>query len=63
MKTEPIKPPLRRNWPWLLLAAIVLGALLAILWLSLEVRRLKERRQYYIPSEATNSPPARTNTP
>ncbi|MCW5551540.1 MAG: formylglycine-generating enzyme family protein [Verrucomicrobiae bacterium] len=48
--TSPSGPSYR--WPWLLLAAILLGILLAVLWLTAETRRLKEQRQYdFVPGE------------
>jgi F0F1-type ATP synthase assembly protein I len=50
-------------WPWFLLILILLGLLLAILWLSVEVRRLQERRKYYIPTGETNTTNAGTNAP
>ena len=52
---EPAANP-RRIWPWFVLAALVLGAVLAFLWVSAEVRRVKsiERFDYRVP--ATNAP-------
>jgi hypothetical protein len=47
----------------MLLIVILLGLLLAILWLSVEVRRLKERRKYYIPMGTNSQPALNTNTP
>lgn len=51
----------RYRWPWLLLAAVVLGILLAVVWLVAETRRLKKQRQYdFVPAAesaaATPSP-------
>jgi hypothetical protein len=47
MANEPKQPPKPRYlWPWFLLAGVLLGIVLAVLWLTAEVRRLKERRQY-----------------
>lgn len=63
MEKEPARPPHRRLWPWFLLILILLGLLLAILWLSVEVRRLQERRKYYIPTGETNTTTAGTNAP
>lgn len=63
MENEPARPPHRRLWPYFLLIAFLLAILLAVLWLSVEVRRLKERRQYYIPSGETNAPASGTNAP
>ena len=47
-------PPLQKPkylWPWFVLAAIVLGILLAILWLSREVERTRRLRD-------SNAPPS-----
>jgi putative heme-binding domain-containing protein len=68
---EPSANP-RRIWPWFVLAGVVLAAVLAFLWVSAEVRRLKsiERFDYRLPAKApppivpssTNPPvPASTN--
>ena len=46
------QPGRRYVWPWFLLAALLLGVALAILWMSLEIRRTKERRD-------PNAPPPR----
>jgi hypothetical protein len=53
MSNEPKQSPKPRYlWPWFLLAGVVLGIVLAVLWLTAEVRRLKERRQYdFVPHE------------
>ena len=63
MESEHARPSHRRLWPWFLLLLILVGVLLAILWLSVEVRRLKERRQYYIPTGETNPTTPGTNAP
>jgi len=63
MESEPTRPPHRRLWPWFLLILILLGVLLAVLWLSVEVRRLQERRKYYIPTGETNRIVTSTNAP
>jgi hypothetical protein len=55
MENETATPPPRYAWPWWLLAAVMLGVLLAALWVSAEVRRTRERQQYQIPLSATNA--------
>ncbi len=35
----------KRLWPWLLLAAFLLGILLTIVWLSWEIQRVKRIRE------------------
>lgn len=57
MSNEPaVTPKPRHVWPWILLAGIVLGAVLAVIWLSAEVRRVREQRQYdFAPPAGTNA--------
>ena len=40
----------RRNWPWALAAVLVLGVVLAVVWIRAEVRRIHEQRQTEMPS-------------
>jgi hypothetical protein len=35
----------RYTWPWFVLAAVVLGIVLAIVWMSHEVQRTKRNRE------------------
>ena len=41
--------PRRYKWPWLVLAAVVLGVVLAIVWMSFAVKREKEERDFNSP--------------
>jgi hypothetical protein len=41
--------PRRYKWPWLVLAAVVLGVVLAIMWMSFAVKREKEERDFNSP--------------
>jgi len=57
-------PTTRRIWPFFVLAGVVLGGVLAYVWVSAEVRRLKsiERFDYRPPAkEAQTSTPSPTN--
>jgi formylglycine-generating enzyme required for sulfatase activity len=57
MKQETPPPAARYRWPWLLLAAVVLGVLLAVLWLTAETRRIREQRQYdFVPPGSSVAP-------
>jgi len=57
MSNERKAPKPRYIWPWFLLAGFVLGVVLAVIWLTAEVRRVKEQRQYdFVPAGTTNSP-------
>lgn len=35
----------RYRWPWFVLGGVVLGAVLAVLWMSAEVQRVRQQRQ------------------
>lgn len=63
---EPDPNP-RRLWPWFVLAALVVAAVLAFLWVSAEVRRVKGMQRFdyrptappaTAPNPATNTSPA-----
>ncbi|MGA9452396.1 MAG: hypothetical protein WBW41_13755 [Verrucomicrobiia bacterium] len=42
------RPP-RYKWPWFVLAAFLLGVVLAILWMSFEVRKVEQERNVNAP--------------
>jgi hypothetical protein len=46
---EPDGNPRRYRWPWLVLAAFLLGVALAILWMSFAVHREKQERDFNAP--------------
>jgi glucan phosphoethanolaminetransferase (alkaline phosphatase superfamily) len=50
---EPQRP---YRWPWLVLAAFLLFVLLAIIWVSFEIRTVRQERNLNVPS-TTNSEP------
>ena len=39
----------RHRWPWLVLAAFLLGVALAVLWISFEVRKVERERDVNAP--------------
>ena len=39
------EPRPRYKWPWYVLAALLLGLVLAVLWMSVAVRRIREQRE------------------
>ena len=49
----------RRIWPWFVLAALVLGAVLAFVWVSAEVRRIKNIERFDYRPATTNAPTGR----
>ena len=49
-------PPRRYKWPWFVLAAFLLGLLLAIVWMMFDVRAIEQERSPNLPS-TTNSAP------
>jgi hypothetical protein len=56
----------RYSWPWFVLAAVLLGLFLAVVWMSKEVERTRRLRELNsaTPTIATNAPmkpPAVTN--
>jgi formylglycine-generating enzyme required for sulfatase activity len=57
MNTPPANPPPKYRWPWFLLAAFLLGVLLAVLWVAKEVIRVKQRRDGMIGQAGFNAPP------
>jgi len=50
-------PPHRYKWPWLVLAAFLLGVALAILWMSFEVRKVEQERNVNAPLPASGTHP------
>lgn len=42
-------PKTNYRWPWFVLAAVLLGIVLAILWMSYAVHREKEERNFNAP--------------
>jgi hypothetical protein len=46
----------RYTWPWFVLGAVVLGILLAVLWLSREIDRTRRFREFNTPAPQTNQP-------
>ena len=54
---EPNENPRRYLWPWLVLAAVLLGLVLAVFWVSLAAKKVAEQRDYNAPLPTTS--PAR----
>ena len=48
-------PPPGYKWPWLVLAAFLLGVALAILWMSFEVRKVEQERNVNAPLPASSA--------
>jgi hypothetical protein len=46
---DPNETPRRHRWPWLVLAAFLLGVALAVLWISFEVRHVERERDFNAP--------------
>lgn len=58
MADEDVTPPQPRYvWPWFVLAGIVLGIILAAVWLTVEIRWTRDRRQAQTQSEVGTNPP------
>lgn len=60
------EPTPRYTWPWILLGFVVLGVLLAIMWMSVLIHRTREQQENAWPPlnsiPQTNSVPAKTNS-
>jgi hypothetical protein len=50
---NPNENPRRHRWPWLVLAAFLLGVALAVLWISFEVRKVERERDVNAPLPAS----------
>jgi hypothetical protein len=46
---EPNEPPRRYKWPWLVAAAVVLGILLAVVWVAIAVKKIERERDWNTP--------------
>ncbi len=44
----------RYRWPWFVLAAVLLGIALAVLWLSKELQRIRHTRELEAPPPRTD---------
>jgi hypothetical protein len=53
---EPNQPPRRYRWPWLVAAAVALGAVLAVLWVSAAVRTVERERDVNGPLPGGSAP-------
>jgi len=53
--TAPQDLPPRYRWPWVVLAAVVLAVVLAVLWMSREVNRMRRIRELNAPAASTNA--------
>ena len=45
------KPRQRYTWPWFVLAGVLLGIVLAIIWMSHEVERTRRNRDFNAPTQ------------
>jgi len=54
---DPPTPPQRYRWPWVVLGAFVVAIILAVIWMSAEVRRQESYRQLDTPEfpQGTNA--------
>ena len=54
---EPNEKPRRYKWPWLVAAAVLLGIVLAVVWMSIAAKKIERERDYGAP--LPGSTPAR----
>jgi len=54
---DPPTPPQHYRWPWFVLGAFVVAVILAVLWMTAEVRRQESYRQLDTPEfpQGTNA--------
>jgi hypothetical protein len=52
----PNEKPRRYKWPWLVLAAFLLGVALAVLWMIFDVRTIEQERDLNTPPPANSAP-------
>jgi hypothetical protein len=48
----------RYRWPWFLLAAVILGVVLAIVWMTAAIREVQEQRDPMYPGPRPSATPA-----
>jgi F0F1-type ATP synthase assembly protein I len=53
---EPEEKPRRYKWPWFVLAAFLLGLILAILWMLIDIRAVEQERNLNLPSTTNTAP-------
>ena len=46
---EPDENPRRHRWPWFVAAAVVLGVVLAVVWMRFAVKRVEQQRDFSDP--------------
>jgi uncharacterized membrane protein len=51
-KQNEIPPKRNYKWPWFVLAAVVLGVVLAIVWMSFAIHREQQERDFNAPIPA-----------
>jgi hypothetical protein len=47
--TEPNENPRRYKWPWMVAAAVVLGIVLAVVWMLVAVKKVESERDWSTP--------------
>ena len=46
MMNEQDEKPRRYKWPWFVLAAVLLGIVLAVVWVSFAVKKVEQERNF-----------------
>ena len=55
---EPDRKPRNYKWPWAVAAAVIVGIVLAVIWVSIAVKKVERERDYNAPLPGTSSQPA-----
>jgi hypothetical protein len=55
MDEQPVNPPKRRYiWPWFVVAALILQAVLVVLWVGNAAHHVKQQRDFSAPPAGEN---------
>jgi len=46
------KNPPRYRWPWFVAAAVLIGIVLAVLWVGFAVKKVEQQRNFNAPASA-----------
>ena len=56
---EPDEKPRNYKWPWAVAVAVIVGIILAVIWVAIAARKVERERDYNAPLPGGASTPAR----